>query len=104
MNGRNARLARQAGDTDGDQYWTALDTETDEMIWQARARRVRLLPARSRLHPHRLPQHQSQRRETGQWHEADLAVVLWLQRTSRDGDTGPPCCVRTFTTLSWLTS
>jgi hypothetical protein len=25
-------------------------------------------------------------RETGQWHEADLAVVHWLQHTSRDGD------------------
>src|ERR1700761_1002483 len=25
-------------------------------------------------------------RETGQWHEADLAVAHWLQRTSRDGD------------------
>src|SRR4029077_17487624 len=25
-------------------------------------------------------------RETGQWHEADLAVALWLQHTSRDGD------------------
>jgi hypothetical protein len=26
-------------------------------------------------------------RETGQWHEADLAVAHWLQHTSRDGDT-----------------
>ena len=25
-------------------------------------------------------------REAGQWHEADLAVAHWLQRTSRDGD------------------
>jgi len=25
-------------------------------------------------------------RETGQWHEAGLAVALWLQHTSRDGD------------------
>ena len=25
-------------------------------------------------------------RETGQWHEADLAVAHWLQHTSRDGD------------------
>jgi hypothetical protein len=33
--GENARLARRAGDTDGDQYWTALVTETDDMIWQA---------------------------------------------------------------------
>jgi hypothetical protein len=27
-------------------------------------------------------------RETGQWHEADLAVAHWLQHTSRDGDSG----------------
>ncbi len=25
-------------------------------------------------------------RETGQWHEANLAVAYWLQHTSRDGD------------------
>jgi TrwC relaxase len=25
-------------------------------------------------------------RETGQWHEAELAVAHWLQHTSRDGD------------------
>jgi hypothetical protein len=25
-------------------------------------------------------------RETGQWHEADLAAAHWLQHTSRDGD------------------
>ena len=25
-------------------------------------------------------------RETGQWHEADLAVANWLQHASRDGD------------------
>jgi hypothetical protein len=25
-------------------------------------------------------------RETGQWHEADLAVAHWVQHTSRDGD------------------
>jgi hypothetical protein len=31
----NARLARQAGDRDGDAYWSALVAEVDEMIWQA---------------------------------------------------------------------
>jgi TrwC relaxase len=30
-----ARLARQAGDREGDQYWTALVCKMDEMIWQA---------------------------------------------------------------------
>src|SRR5262249_42769202 len=33
--GENARLARQAGDRDGDAYWSALVTEVDDMIWQA---------------------------------------------------------------------
>ena len=33
--GENARLARQAGDTDGDRYWSALVGEVDDMIWQA---------------------------------------------------------------------
>jgi len=33
--GENARLARQAGDHDGDQYWSALVEEVDTMIWQA---------------------------------------------------------------------
>ena len=33
--GENARLARQAGDQDGDQYWSALVGEVDDMIWQA---------------------------------------------------------------------
>lgn len=33
--GESARLARQAGDTAGDQYWSSLVTEVDEMIWQA---------------------------------------------------------------------
>ena len=55
--GENARLARQAGDHEGDKYWSALVGEVDDMIWQAVQRRVRLLPARGRLHPHRLPRH-----------------------------------------------
>ena len=33
--GENARLARQAGDHDGDAYWSALVGEVDDMIWQA---------------------------------------------------------------------
>src|SRR5437660_1088938 len=33
--GENARLARQAGDREGDAYWSALVGEVDEMIWQA---------------------------------------------------------------------
>src|SRR3984885_8326302 len=84
--GENARLARQAGDTDGDQYWSALVTEVDKMIWQAvhagfgyfqpEAGYTRTGSHGTRVHG----------RETGQWHEADLTVAHWLQHTSRDGD------------------
>ena len=84
--GENARLARQAGDQDGDEYWSALVAEVDEMIWQAvhagfgyfqrEAGYTRTGSHGTRVHG----------RETGQWHEADLAVAHWLQHTSRDGD------------------
>ena len=84
--GENARLARQAGDHEGDQYWSALVTEIDDMIWQAvqsgfgyfqrEAGYTRTGSHNTRVHG----------RETGQWHEADLAVAHWLQHTSRDGD------------------
>ena len=84
--GENARLARQAGDKEGDQYWSALVTEVDDMIWQAvhagfgyfqrEAGYTRTGSHNTRVHG----------RETGQWHEADLAVAHWLQHTSRDGD------------------
>ena len=84
--GENARLARQAGDKDGDAYWSALVGEVDEMIWQAvhagfgyfqrEAGYTRTGSHGTRVHG----------RETGQWHEADLAVAHWLQHTSRDGD------------------
>ncbi len=84
--GENARLARQVGDKDGDQYWSALVGEVDDMIWQAvhtgfgyfqrEAGYTRTGSHSTRVHG----------RETGQWHEADLAVAHWLQHTSRDGD------------------
>src|SRR5579859_1146918 len=84
--GENARLARQSGDQQGDQYWSALVTEVDDMIWQAvhagfayfqrEAGYTRTGSHNTRVHG----------RETGQWHEADLAVAHWLQHTSRDGD------------------
>jgi conjugative relaxase-like TrwC/TraI family protein len=84
--GENARLARQAGDQEGDQYWSALVAEVDDMIWQAvhagfayfqrEAGYTRTGSHNTRVHG----------RETGQWHEADLAVAHWLQHTSRDGD------------------
>ena len=84
--GENARLARQAGDQEGDAYWSTLVGEVDEMIWQAvhagfgyfqrEAGYTRTGSHNTRVHG----------RETGQWHEADLAVAHWLQHTSRDGD------------------
>jgi hypothetical protein len=84
--GENARLAREAGDQQGDEYWSALVIEVDDMIWQAvhagfgyfqrEAGYTRTGSHGRRVHG----------RETGQWHEADLAVAHWLQHTSRDGD------------------
>jgi conjugative relaxase-like TrwC/TraI family protein len=84
--GENARLARQAGDTEGDRYWSGLVAEVDDMIWQAvhagstyfqrEAGYTRTGSHNTRVHG----------RETGQWHEADLVIAHWLQHTSRDGD------------------
>src|SRR5256886_1792163 len=84
--GENARLARQAGDHDGDAYWSALVAEVDDMIWaavhagfgyfQREAGYTRTGRHGTRVHG----------RETGQWREADLAVAHWPQHTSRDGD------------------
>ena len=83
--GENARLARH-GDREGDQYWSGVVAEVDDMIWQAvwagfgyfqrEAGYTRTGSHGARVHG----------RETGQWHEADLAVAHWLQHTSRDGD------------------
>ena len=84
--GENARLAREAGDADGERYWSGLVAETDEMIMQAvHAGFVYFQReagyTRTGSHSKRV-----NGRETGQWHEADLAVAHWLQHTSRDGD------------------
>jgi conjugative relaxase-like TrwC/TraI family protein len=84
--GESARLAREAGDKDGDEYWTALVEEVDAMIWQAVREGFDYLQkeagyTRTGSHNKRV-----NGRETGQWHEADLIVAHWLQHTSRDGD------------------
>ncbi|HET9967952.1 MAG TPA: MobF family relaxase [Streptosporangiaceae bacterium] len=84
--GDNARLARQAGDKDGDAYWSSLVTEMDDMIWEAVRAGFGYFQreagyTRTGSHHTRV-----RGRETGQWHEADLAVAHWLQHTSRDGD------------------
>ena len=84
--GENARLARQVGDREGDQYWSALVTEMDAMIWQAVHAGFGYFQREAgytRTGSHNIRVHG---RETGQWHEADLAVAHWLQHTSRDGD------------------
>jgi hypothetical protein len=77
--GENVRLAREAGDDAGEGYWSGLVAEVDEMIWQAvrtgfgyfqrEAGYTRTGSHNTRVHG----------RETGQWHEADLAVAHWLQ-------------------------
>ena len=84
--GENARLARQAGDQAGDEYWSALAGEVDDMIWQAVHTGfgyVQREAGYTRTGSHGRRVHG---RETGQWREADLAVAHWLQHTSRDGD------------------
>jgi hypothetical protein len=84
--GENARLARQVGDREGDRYWSALVTEMDAMIWQAVHAGFGYFQREAgytRTGSHNIRVHG---RETGQWHEADLAVAHWLQHTSRDGD------------------
>jgi conjugative relaxase-like TrwC/TraI family protein len=84
--GENARLAREVGDEAGDEYWSGLVNEVDDMIWQAVHAGFGYFQreagyTRTGSHNKRV-----NGRETGQWHEADLAVAHWLQHTSRDGD------------------
>src|SRR5271165_4884837 len=84
--GENVRLARQAGDGAGDWYWSGLVSEMDAMIWDAVRAGFGYFQreagyTRTGSHGRRVGG-----RETGQWHEADLAVAHWLQHTSRDGD------------------
>ena len=84
--GENARLAREAGDAAGEQYWSDLVAEVDAMIYQAVHAGFAYFQreagyTRTGSHGKRV-----NGRETGQWHEADLAVAHWLQHTSRDGD------------------
>jgi conjugative relaxase-like TrwC/TraI family protein len=84
--GENARLARLAGDKEGDQYWSDLVTEVDDMIWQAVHAGFGYFQREAgytRTGSHNTKVHG---RETGQWHEADLAVAHWQQHISRDGD------------------
>jgi hypothetical protein len=84
--GENARLARQARDAEGDEYWSGLLAEVDGMIWQAVRAGFAYFQqeagyTRTGSHNRRV-----NGRETGQWREAGLVVAHWLQHTSRDGD------------------
>jgi conjugative relaxase-like TrwC/TraI family protein len=84
--GENVRQARQAGDIAGEGYWSGLVAEVDAMIWQAVRTGFDYFQreagyTRTGSHHKRVDG-----RETGQWHEACLAVAHWLQHTSRDGD------------------
>ena len=84
--GENARLAREVGDQAGDAYWSGLVAEVDAMIWQATWAGFEYFQREAGYT--RTGSHHARAggRESGQWHEADLAVAHWLQHTSRDGD------------------
>jgi conjugative relaxase-like TrwC/TraI family protein len=84
--GENARLAREAGDQEGERYWSGLVAEVDVMIMQAVRAGFGYFQREAGYT--RTGSHHSRAggRETGQWREADLAVAHWLQHTSRDGD------------------
>jgi hypothetical protein len=84
--GENVRLARQAGDAAGEGYWSGLVAEVDDMIWQAVHAGFEYFQREAGYT--RTGSHNTRvlGRETGQWHEAELAVAHWLQHTSRDGD------------------
>ncbi len=84
--GENARQARLAGDAAGEAYWAGLLDEMDRMIYAAVWAGFGYFQreagyTRTGSHARRVDG-----RETGQWHEAELAVAHWLQHTSRDGD------------------
>src|ERR1700689_5400469 len=84
--GENARLAREAGDREGERYWSGLVAEADVMIMQAVRAGFGYFQREAGYT--RTGSHHARAggQETGQWHEADLAVAHWLQHTSRDGD------------------
>jgi len=84
--GENARLAHEAGDAAGEEYWSGLVAEVDAMIMKSVRAGFEYFQreagyTRTGSHNKRV-----NGQETGQWREADLAVAHWLQHTSRDGD------------------
>ena len=84
--GENVRRARQDDNGDAAAFWTAELAAMDAMIYAANEALLAFFQreagyTRTGSHAARV-----NGRETGQWHEADLAVASWLQHTSRDGD------------------
>jgi conjugative relaxase-like TrwC/TraI family protein len=84
--GENARLARDRGDADEEKRWSTMVEDFDAAIYEATGAALAYFQreagyTRTGSHARRTGS-----RETGQWHEADLAVAQWLQHTSRDGD------------------
>jgi hypothetical protein len=84
--GENVRLAREAGDVAGEGYWSGLVGEVDAMIWQAVNAGFDYFQREAGYTRSGSHHKGVDGRETGQWHEAGLAVAHWLQHTSRDGD------------------
>lgn len=84
--GENIRLARLAGEMPAEARWTAELTAINEMMYAAVTEAFVYFQeqagyGRTGHHGRRV-----EGRDTGQWHEAALAVTQWLQHTSRDGD------------------
>jgi AAA domain/TrwC relaxase len=84
--GENARQAHEAGDQQAEKHWAGLLAEVDQMIYHAVWAGFEYFQreagyTRTGSHASRVDG-----RESGQWHEAGLAVAHWLQHTSRDGD------------------
>ena len=84
--GENARLAHEAGDANGERVLVrpgGRGRGDDHAAVQAGFGYFQREAGYTRtgLAPRRVGGV-----ETGQWHEADLAVAHWLQHTSRDGD------------------
>ena len=84
--GENLRQAKLAGNQAGAEHWAGLIAEVDEMIHAANQAGLEYFEreagyVRTGYHGGRVDG-----RETGQWHEAGLAVASFLQHTSRDDD------------------
>jgi conjugative relaxase-like TrwC/TraI family protein len=84
--GENARRAHEDGDSEAEAFWAGEIAAMDEMIYAANEEALEFFQLEAGYT--RLGSHAGRvnRRETGEWREADLAVASWYQHTSRDGD------------------